>query len=340
MSSGLGLGYGSGIVLGGLRTVGLSPITVAPVAVAPNIAFGGVRNVGLNILGGSGVSRIAGSGGMALVGRAVATESVGPVVAAIETRRSSQVVDVPTSRDLITPQTLIVEPSLQPVNIEFRSSASPINVNQVYIPGRPGEVQATRSEDEPDRHLHEIVKPVIQEVRETVVPYRRVTQEILPIQEEINSILARGQQQQVIAQPAVTTVGVEPAVAAVGVQPAVAAVGVQPAVAAVGVQPVVAAVGVQPTVAAFGIRPAFAVVPALQTIGVQPVATGLVGTGILNGELIYNGLINGGLIGTQVIGAPLQTINTRITRIGSGITGGQIVNGRIIDGGVVGTRIV
>jgi hypothetical protein len=277
---------------------------------------------------------------MALVGRAVATESVGPVVAAIETRRSSQVVDVPTSRDLITPQTLIVEPSLQPVNIEFRSSASPINVNQVYIPGRPGEVQATRSEDEPDRHLHEIVKPVIQEVRETVVPYRRVTQEILPIQEEINSILARGQQQQVIAQPAVTTVGVEPAVAAVGVQPAVAAVGVQPAVAAVGVQPVVAAVGVQPTVAAFGIRPAFAVVPALQTIGVQPVATGLVGTGILNGELIYNGLINGGLIGTQVIGAPLQTINTRITRIGSGITGGQIVNGRIIDGGVVGTRIV
>ncbi len=331
MSSGLGLGYGSGIVLGGLRTVGLSPITVAPVAVAPNIAFGGVRNVGLNILGGSGVSRIAGSGGMALVGRAVATESVGPVVAAIETRRSSQVVDVPTSRDLITPQTLIVEPSLQPVNIEFRSSASPINVNQVYIPGRPGEVQATRSEEEPDRHLHEIVKPVIQEVRETVVPYRRVTQEILPIQEEINSILARGQQQQVIAQPAVTTVGVEPAVAAVGVQPAVAAVGVQPAVAAVGVQP---------TVAAFGIRPAFAVVPALQTIGVQPVATGLVGTGILNGELIYNGLINGGLIGTQVIGAPLQTINTRITRIGSGITGGQIVNGRIIDGGVVGTRIV
>jgi hypothetical protein len=286
---------------------------------------------------------------MALVGRAVATESVGPVVAAIETRRSSQVVDVPTSRDLITPQTLIVEPSLQPVNIEFRSSASPINVNQVYIPGRPGEVQATRSEEEPDRHLHEIVKPVIQEVRETVVPYRRVTQEILPIQEEINSILARGQQQQVIAQPAVTTVGVEPAVAAVGVQPAVAAVGVQPAVAAVGVQPavaavgvqpVVAAVGVQPTVAAFGIRPAFAVVPALQTIGVQPVATGLVGTGILNGELIYNGLINGGLIGTQVIGAPLQTINTRITRIGSGITGGQIVNGRIIDGGVVGTRIV
>jgi hypothetical protein len=268
---------------------------------------------------------------MALVGRAVATESVGPVVAAIETRRSSQVVDVPTSRDLITPQTLIVEPSLQPVNIEFRSSASPINVNQVYIPGRPGEVQATRSEEEPDRHLHEIVKPVIQEVRETVVPYRRVTQEILPIQEEINSILARGQQQQVIAQPAVTTVGVEPAVAAVGVQPAVAAVGVQPAVAAVGVQP---------TVAAFGIRPAFAVVPALQTIGVQPVATGLVGTGILNGELIYNGLINGGLIGTQVIGAPLQTINTRITRIGSGITGGQIVNGRIIDGGVVGTRIV
>jgi hypothetical protein len=268
VSSGLGLGYGSGIALGGLRTVGFSPITFSPVALAPNIAFGGVRNVGLNILGGSRVSRIAGSGGLALAGRAVATQSVGPVVAAIETKRSAQVVDVPTSQDLITPQTFIVEPSPHPVNIEFRLSASPINVNQVYIPGRPGQVQATRSEEEPERHLHEVVKPVIEEVRETIVPYRRVTQ-------EINSILARDQQQ-VIAQPAVAAVGVEPAVA---------------------------------------------VVPALQTIGVQPVATGLVGTRILNGGLIYNGLISGGLIGTQVIGAPLQIINTRITRFGSGIIG-------------------
>jgi hypothetical protein len=223
------------------------------------------------------------------------------------------VVDVPTSQDLITPQTLIVEPSLQPVNIEFRTSASPVNVNQVYVPRRPSEVQATRSEEEPDRHLHEVVKPVIQEVRETIVPYRRVTQEIIPIQEEINSILARGQQQQVTAQPAV---------------------------AAVGVQPAISAVGVQPQFLPFEVQPAVAVVPTLQTIGVQPVATGLFGTGILNGGLIYNGLINGGLIGTQVIGAPLQTINTGITRHGSGIIGGQIVNRGIIDGGVVRTLIV
>jgi len=329
------LGYGTGgLALGGLRTLGIAAAPAVSLAPA-GIALGGLQTLGYGYgvapaygvavaqpaglaLGRIGLSGISGISGLALRQRAVAAQSVGPVVAAVETTRSAQVVDVPTSQDVITPQTLIIEPNVLPVNIEFRSQSSPVNVNQVHIPGRPAEVQSTRSEEEPDRLLHEVVKPVIQEVRETIAPFRRITQEILPVQEEINSVVARGQQERVIAQPQVAVAqSVAPAVA-VAAQPTIA-VAAQPAVAAVGVQPVGVAVAA----------------PAVQTIGIgqlavaQPVATGYYGTGLLGG-----GLIGGGLIGTQTLGAPIQTINTGITRVGAGLIGGR-VNGRIINGGVL-----
>lgn len=39
-------------------------------------------------------------------------------------------------------------------------------------------------------------KPVIQELREIITPYRRVVQEILPVQEEIQTIIAKGEPRQ------------------------------------------------------------------------------------------------------------------------------------------------
>ena len=122
---------------------------------------------------------------------------------AIITQRTHQVVDIPTPPDVIQPQVLIVEPNLLPVTIEFRSQSSPVNINQVHIPGPPGEVKETRSEEEPDRVLHEVVKPVIQEVREIIQPFRKITQEILPVQEEVHSIVARGENQKVLQEIAI-----------------------------------------------------------------------------------------------------------------------------------------
>ena len=122
---------------------------------------------------------------------------------AIITHRTAEVVDVPTPQDVITPQVLIVEPNLLPVTIEFRSQSSPVNINQVHIPGPPGEVKSTRSEEEPDRVLHEVIKPVIQEVREIIQPFRKITQEILPVQEEVHSLVARGENHKVLQEVAV-----------------------------------------------------------------------------------------------------------------------------------------
>jgi len=137
------------------------------------------------------------TGGIALGARA---HSLGPVIAAIVTHRTAEVVDVPVPPDVIEPQVLIVEPNLLPVTIEFRSQSSPVNVNQVHIPGPPGEYKETRSEEEPDRVLHEVLKPVIQEVREVIQPFRKITQEILPVQEEVHSVVARGENHKVIKE--------------------------------------------------------------------------------------------------------------------------------------------
>ena len=54
-------------------------------------------------------------------------------------------------------------------------------------------MEATKSEEEPHRVIHEVVRPVIQELREVIVPYRRVVQEIQPVIEQVQTTVAKGQ---------------------------------------------------------------------------------------------------------------------------------------------------
>lgn len=191
--------WGSGLIgsraigaIGGYGNIGLVQ-AAAPVAVGTGVTLSNIGTLGYNghaFLGGLGLHRGVYTG---------YAPYTGPVNAAIETYRTHQVIDVPTSQEVIAPSTLIVEPNVMPVNIEFRSQSSPVNVDQVHIPGRPGIVKETQSEEEADILRHEVVKPVIQEVRETIVPFRRITQEILPVQEQVHTLVAQGQRQQVLA---------------------------------------------------------------------------------------------------------------------------------------------
>lgn len=125
---------------------------------------------------------------------------VSPVYAAVVTKRTQEFIDAPVTTDVVQPQVVIVEPNLQPITIEFRSRSSPVQINQVHVPGDKGTEKITRSEEEPDRVIHEVVKPVIQEVREIIQPFRKITQQILPVQEEVHSVITRGQRKQVIEQ--------------------------------------------------------------------------------------------------------------------------------------------
>ncbi|CAG2173785.1 unnamed protein product [Oppiella nova] len=282
-----------------IRTHAVAAAPAFAVAAAPAFRVAHAAPVGLAV-GGFGLAHghlglAQGHLGLraAHVGHVGHVQNIGPVTAAIETRRTHQVVDVPTSQDVIQPSTLIVEPNILPVNIEFRSQSSPVNVNQVHIPGRPGEHQATRSEEEPDRLLHEVVKPVIQEVRETIVPFRRITQEILPVQEEVQTVVARGERQQVIAQPQVVA---QPVAVAQRVAVAAPVAVAQPAFAVA--QPIAVAqpafaVAAQPALAIS--QPIHGVVAGRVGLASAPALAhgGLITTGISR----FGGVVaNGGLI--------------------------------------------
>jgi len=297
-----GYGYGqAGLIgpagVGLVRGIAAAPAVVAapdpallpiPAAVPAPTLLERVATLGLT----NGLT-----GGIALGANA---QVLGPVLAAIITQRTAEVVDVPTPQDVITPQVLIVEPNLLPVTIEFRSQSSPVNINQVHIPGPPGEFKETRSEEEPDRVLHEVVKPVIQEVREIIQPFRRITQQILPVQEEVHSVVARGERQQVIQEVAIPPPA--PLAVPVPVADAVAVAAPRVAVAQPGlIQGVRQPVTLERTLA---------VEPVLTALA-QPIAAGPA----LTGTVVRAGLIGGARIiqapGIFDVGINPQGLGTR-----------------------------
>lgn len=91
------------------------------------------------------------------------------------------------------PETQIIDviPEEQPIEIVFRSSSARVSVKQIHMPVSHQEVETTRTEEKPQRVLHQLVRPIVQEVVEIIQPYRRVTQEIRPVLEEIRTVVAK-----------------------------------------------------------------------------------------------------------------------------------------------------
>lgn len=77
----------------------------------------------------------------------------------------------------------------RPMIIHFRSPKRPIRIRQSF--DKPEAVlERTSAEDEPIRLYHEVTRPIIQEVREQILPRRKVIQELRPVEEEIRTIIA------------------------------------------------------------------------------------------------------------------------------------------------------
>ncbi|UXI16138.1 hypothetical protein NH340_JMT02081 [Sarcoptes scabiei] len=75
--------------------------------------------------------------------------------------------------------------------LHYRTHAQPIVVHQTRIPGPKPEVKHTTSHEEPQRVVHEVIRPIIQEVHEIIQPYRRVVQQVQPVIEEVRTIIAK-----------------------------------------------------------------------------------------------------------------------------------------------------
>ena len=111
------------------------------------------------------------------------------VEAAIQSRHNVEFRDVPSS-GAAAPTTVEVGANSLPVTLLFRSASSSLNVQQAHD-GAQGSVQESQSDDEAHVLRHSVNKPIIQEIREVITPFRKITQEIQPVQEEINTIVAR-----------------------------------------------------------------------------------------------------------------------------------------------------
>jgi len=93
----------------------------------------------------------------------------------------------------IQAQVVEVEPSDNPVHLHFKTRSSTLSVSQSHEAAQAGEVQSSQAQDEPQRLITEVQKPVIQEVREVISPFRQVTQEINPVVESLHTIVTKGE---------------------------------------------------------------------------------------------------------------------------------------------------
>lgn len=78
-------------------------------------------------------------------------QSAGPVSAAIQTKRTVEVKPVNIPHEPVEPHVVDVEATYQPVHVIFRSSSSPVMVQQIHTPAQPAQVESTQSEDQPHR---------------------------------------------------------------------------------------------------------------------------------------------------------------------------------------------
>lgn len=91
------------------------------------------------------------------------------------------------------PQARIIEvaPRERPLQIHFKSPSNKIKVIQIPIKREQKlEPIIEHTEDEPRKFFHQIKKPIIQEVHEIIMPYRKVIQEIQPVVEQIHTVVS------------------------------------------------------------------------------------------------------------------------------------------------------
>lgn len=168
---------------------------------APKVAY---------VSSGYGNQGYSGYGGYAGYGKQVAyvSQQASVVPAAVQSTRSIQYVDVPSTYEAAQPLTVDVGPNTQPINFRFRSQSSPLNLEATHE-GAQASYEETASQDEPHVRSHTVHRPVVQQLNEVITPYRKINQEIKPVVEHIESLISRGQQQQKVAYQPTAAYGAE-----------------------------------------------------------------------------------------------------------------------------------
>jgi hypothetical protein len=322
-------GYGSGLL--GAGNLGLSSYSLGGIPALGGYYGRSVYGAGLGGLGygygaGLGLSRVGalglglggvatkavGLGGVGLLGNygGIAASQAHAVNAAVQSLgRTVDYRAVPFSGEPIIPQVVDVPPTEQPVQLNFQSKSSPLIVSQTHIPGEPGQVQVTQSEDEPHRLVHTVNKPVIQEVNEVIQPYRQLTQEVNPVIEQAHTTVSQGEGAHITGL-AGGIIGGSGLVGAQGLGVAVAKPAV--AVGGLGLGAYGAGLGVRGVglygagLGAYGAG--LGGIYGARTLGLGGVYGAGLGYGLGYGSGIYGtGLLNSGIYGSRVFGTGLAS---------------------------------
>jgi len=148
-----------------------------------NGGYGGMGGYGGYSNGGGGYGGYGGySGGGGYGG--------GSVTGAVQSRRSVSFYDVPSSGGG-SPINIDLPASVQPLNFNMQTASSPINVQTSHV-GQPGSYAETSSQDEPHVRVHSVTRPIIQRLNEVIQPYRQIRQQVNPVQEDVQTVVARG----------------------------------------------------------------------------------------------------------------------------------------------------
>ncbi|OTF78256.1 DFP2-like protein, partial [Euroglyphus maynei] len=117
---------------------------------------------------------------------------MGPVSLAVRSTQNVQYYDIPSVQSAAQPYQVMVESSSIPMTMMFRTYSSPMNVRHQHVTSQ-GSVQETQSQDEPHVLRHTVHKPIVQEIREVITPMRSIRQEVRPVEENIQTFVARSQ---------------------------------------------------------------------------------------------------------------------------------------------------
>ena len=112
--------------------------------------------------------------------------------AAVISKHYFKVKNVPSSSQQADIPTIVISSGSTPLKIQMESSSSDVEVTQSHSNAAP-QMQTSNSVDGAIVLKHFVRKPIIQKVREIIVPQRNIVQEVMPVKEFIKTIVSQEQ---------------------------------------------------------------------------------------------------------------------------------------------------
>lgn len=113
-----------------------------------------------------------------------------PLKAAVTTNHNVRVYHVPTTKLPQADQLVEIESNHVPLHIHFKTASSRLHLTQAHRT-HASTVKQVNSVEEPNVLINEISRPIIQTIREVIKPERKIVRELVPVQETIETVVAK-----------------------------------------------------------------------------------------------------------------------------------------------------